>query len=678
MDRPTRATRGTRDGLQDPIKGVRDPGVRGGEPAPNLGVRPPRRPKPALPPIRLEARTPSLSDRVIMVLRERFASYGHFPSEDHWEGLAALAQAIEDMAEGRATPEYSYSSLATGMGKTSVLLEAIRQMRKDRAYAEVGIVVFCSRLDQIERMIAELDLPREEFAVETGQENTDLNQRGRGRFNRNGKWVSEHQHAPILFTTHAKLLTISGLGFRSEIANFWRFNDRLRQVRVWDEAVMPAKPLVLTPTQILEVASQLDLFRETRAANELRALTAELQSSAGASAKTIDIPWFPWWIQGSECNPLFDNLDSPGNILFRMAGRVVRLFRDPSYSTGDGTTISYRELLPQDLAPMLILDASGDLRVTYKAWELGRGGLKRLPSVGKTYKNLTINHWERAAGKACYRNNADREELAAGAVKAFFSVPEEDEVLLIIRKHEKPYANLVEQIRRKIIAEGGNPDRLKSITWGWHTASNAFANIKHVIVLGLLQYNNAANEAHWRAAARTPANADVDWTLVEALRQGEIAHHLFQGVGRGAVRKTVNGDVPAGCTLWVVFSTVGNMAIRPSVLSTCFPGATIRKWKPLGARLIGNKLKTPNRQRFFDALLRRLGEDECVSFELRHLEPSFGASMALRFIKDPAIREALLERGVAVVEQMVKKGRTRGMLYTLRRDCAGVSEGGPN
>ena len=255
-----------------------------------MGVRRPRKPIPALPPIRLEARTPSLSDRVIAALRERFASYGHFPSEDHWKGLSAVAQAIEDMAEGRAEREYSYSSLATGMGKTSVLLESIRQMRKDPAYAEVGIVVFCSRLDQIERMIAELDLPREEFAVETGQANTDLNQRGRGRFNRNGKWVSEHQQAPILLTTQAKLLTVSALRISNEFESFWRFNNRSRQVRVWDEAVMPAEPLVLTPTQILEFASQLDLRRETRAADELRALAAELQDFGRGERKDVRTP----------------------------------------------------------------------------------------------------------------------------------------------------------------------------------------------------------------------------------------------------------------------------------------------------------------------------------------------------------------------------------------------------
>ena len=249
---------------------------------------------------------------------------------------------------------------------------------------------------------------------------------------------------------------------------------------------------------------------------------------------------------------------------------------------------------------MLILDASGDLRVTYKAWQLGRGGLKRLPSVDKTYNGLTIHHWDRAAGKACYRNNAARAELADGAVKAFFTVPQGEEVLLIVRKHEKPYADLVEQIRRKITAEGGNAERLKAITWGWHTASNDFKNIKHVVVLGLLQYNAAANEAHWRAAARTPAIDDVKWEEVEALRQGEIAHHLFQGVGRGAVRKTINGDVPEGCTLWVVFSTVGNMAIKQRVLETCFPGATIRTWKPLGARLSGNRLKGTSKNCFWE------------------------------------------------------------------------------
>jgi hypothetical protein len=70
------------------------------------------------------------------------------------------------------------------------------------------------------------------------------------------------------------------------------------------------------------------------------------------------------------------------------------------------------------------------------------------------------------------------------------------------------------------------------------------------------------------------------------------------------------------------------MWISSSVLQSCFPGAKIMKWNPFGAQLRSNRLKSENRVRFFDALLRRLGERDSVTFEVSDFEPSFGVQMA--------------------------------------------------
>jgi hypothetical protein len=68
---------------------------------------------------------------------------------------------------------------------------------------------------------------------------------------------------------------------------------------------------------------------------------------------------------------LFDD-DSLGAKLLRLGGCEVRVHRD---FEGDAAAIYYRELLPQNFAPLLILDASGELRVTYQVWQQWRGGL---------------------------------------------------------------------------------------------------------------------------------------------------------------------------------------------------------------------------------------------------------------------------------------------------------------
>jgi hypothetical protein len=77
--------------------------------------------------------------------------------------------------------------------------------------------------------------------------------------------------------------------------------------------------------------------------------------------------------------------------------------------------IHYREILPPDLEPILVCDASGQLRLTYKLWKLHRGNLVELYLPGKTYGNLRIRWWNRGAGKKLHRVPAAVKELASGA-----------------------------------------------------------------------------------------------------------------------------------------------------------------------------------------------------------------------------------------------------------------------
>ena len=56
--------------------------------------------------------------------------------------------------------------------------------------------------------------------------------------------------------------------------------------------------------------------------------------------------------------------------------------------------LDYRDTIPSDLAPMVILDASGRCRHTYRLMEEEwRENLVRLKEVCKDYSNLEINVW---------------------------------------------------------------------------------------------------------------------------------------------------------------------------------------------------------------------------------------------------------------------------------------------
>jgi hypothetical protein len=60
--------------------------------------------------------------------------------------------------------------------------------------------------------------------------------------------------------------------------------------------------------------------------------------------------------------------------------------------------LDYRETLPDDLKPVLVLDASALVRTTYALWSKHRGGLVHLPSAQVDHQRL-----EPKRRKACIR-----------------------------------------------------------------------------------------------------------------------------------------------------------------------------------------------------------------------------------------------------------------------------------
>src|SRR5262249_28321659 len=85
--------------------------------------------------------------------------------------------------------------------------------------------------------------------------------------------------------------------------------------------------------------------------------------------------------------------------LWALSGHTVRLRKDKH----SNAALHYEDFLPDDLAPMLILDASGQQRKTYELWHKHRGGLEFLESPQKSYRGLTIHHWNRGAGQDAHK-----------------------------------------------------------------------------------------------------------------------------------------------------------------------------------------------------------------------------------------------------------------------------------
>lgn len=70
--------------------------------------------------------------------------------------------------------------------------------------------------------------------------------------------------------------------------------------------------------------------------------------------------------------------------------------------------VSAVEVLPRDLAPLIILDASARVKYDYRLWSTYRGTLSILKRAEKRYEGLTVRHWRAGGGRSTVQANPQR------------------------------------------------------------------------------------------------------------------------------------------------------------------------------------------------------------------------------------------------------------------------------
>lgn len=299
------------------------------------------------------------------------------------------------------------------------------------------------------------------------------------------------------------------------------------------------------------------------------------------------------------------------------------------------------------------------LRHTYKLWEQGRGNLVRLPSSDKTFRNLTVHLWRRGAGKGAYRSRKHQAELAQAVAEAVAEVGAE--ILVVYRKvGGKRFEDMV---RRAVERRCESPPQLHFLTWGKHQATNEYADIKHVILVGALHYSAPQVEVLGRAAGGVRADEPLSEQAVCAVERGETAHHIWQAAGRGALRKTIDGDCPPGCRVDIIDGTKD----LPALVRDLFPGASVKQWRPM-------RPLTPRQARIMREIARVQAEAEaamdlvddegrvypelgyaldgppvgvlCMD-DLTNL-PDVSRATVFRFFEDPRVGREFARRGITV------------------------------
>lgn len=529
-----------------------------------------------------------IPDDAMREVQSEFEKYNHRPSKAHIEGLREIAKAMTRMAFRvhecdeivRLFPEVgqtlAVSFLPCGMGKTTTMVETIKALLAVPEYEPIAFIIFLQKLDEIAKLVDRMKLDEKDFAILTSDD--ELNRLGN----------ADKKAARVLFTTQAMLeqrVFNKGKGVKSfsEISDFY-FDGKPRQVRVWDEAILPSHILTLERRRLMQVIRDISQVNPALA-DCIDKFCIDLSSKEdGDSIQMPDLERFGVSLEEALNHCGHDDYRESIEALYSLQSTIARVAKD-QYGT---TTLQYADILPADLAPMLILDASGQQRATYEYWFKNRKGIQFLESPEKSYKGLTVHHWNTGAGKqAQSKMRDDYKDIAEGIARTIkHDVPSDKKVLVIHYKPSRHIPNMEAEITARL---SDVKTKVSFLTWGRHTATNDFSEYEYVFLAGVPQYTTAQYRATGYAAKGMSVDTELTDEEFTNIRLGEIRHHILQAACRGKVRHAVGDECPPGCHLYIIYSTQSGLPGR-ELTERVFPDSSYETWTPV-VRLQGKKQK---------------------------------------------------------------------------------------
>jgi hypothetical protein len=556
------------------------------------------------------------------------------------------------MADGKAEPRFYLSSLDPGVGKSQTLIHFVDTLLARPIYDHVGVLICASRLSEVERMVEDIGIPPEMLCVVTSD--PKLNAMGKGK-------VDE---ARVLITTQQ--MVEKRLAERTyKDAGLFPFQGEPRAVRIWDEAFLPGQPLTLASDDLAYVLRTLvHLSADIR--EDIKSIFNEVDDLPCGTRYAV--PDFASKHPGITMNDAIGLAERDEgtrederailSALWFLSGKVVTVRRDGRYGN---TMLDYKETLPMDLAPMVILDASGRVRRTYRDMELERGMLVPLLSAPKRYDRLKVNVWQTGGGKSAFAKNAA--ELCAGIAKTIETKPTE-RWLVVAHKTSAQVGDTEKAVRS--LLDKTSQGNVSFITWGNHAATNEYADVPNVILAGTLFYRGSFYEALKRlASGRKATSGDVTKEEVRETELGEHAHLILQALCRGAVRRC-DGEHCHPAEAWLIASVRSGI---PDALPSIFPGCRVVRWSPIPRKLHGHPLAVCE---YLEAWATTAKVGDVMPF--RQIQRDLGIDA--RTFRDEVRRVALLlvELGSLGIEEHGKRNMTGYRLVSRSAAAEVISE----
>lgn len=544
--------------------------------------------------------TRRLAKATISQFRQFCDRTGHRPSREMYVALGHAASTLAQCATGEAERVVYVSSLDPGVGKTQLCIEFLRALLGKLTLSHVSAIVCVARLTEVQSYVKRLGLSARQFAVYTGEKG----------LNASGWW--DREQARILFTTQA-MISLRCRGGSFEAVEDFHYQGKPRQVRIWDESILPGRPLTLCRDDIAF------LFRPLRSAypkltNDIEQVFSDLKCVEDRGAFEMPDLEGRHGVSGSEVQALLGNhtrhQQDAASTLWLLFGKRVCVRREGN----SNVALDYVETLPPDLTPIVAFDASARVRDTYRQWEEFRGSIRRLETAAKTYSNLTVKLLPRGGGKDSWRREGP--ELAAVIASTLDSV--EGEALVVHHLKETIGIDTEAEVRSRMRTPN---ERVHFVTWGRHDATNDFAHVSTVVLAGSLFYPDSHREALGRlCAAIPPSNGPYPDEQMQAITSGETRNLILQALCRASVRYCEDGDCRP-CTAYVIAAPKHRVHAELPVI---FPGCNVELWEA-PRRLRGKRLKA------YDYVRSRLtGLDDGVIL-FREIQDAIGMADAANF-----------------------------------------------
>ncbi|PTQ63721.1 hypothetical protein C8J45_105298 [Sphingomonas sp. PP-CE-3G-477] len=563
--------------------------------------------------------TESLLDKAKNDLHETLLTYSGSDVELLNTGLVNLIDHLDKGLRGELNPRYYLSSIDPGIGKTECYCSFIKSWKKMGFNPEGSILIAVHTKEEIRSIIRRCGLDSEDFACLTGEDAT--NELGRGEAGINS--------ARVLFTTHAMLHSrTAGKLFSS--AKEFHYLGAPRTLRIWDEAFLLAQPVTLSMHDLTRLSHSIR-STDPHLLTSIDALATRMVDGAADDCIVVPREIASLASAAKGAKQLSDTEKRTLRYLTLVAGTAMVL-RSVGGVLGR-VLVGASAPLPADVAPVIILDASGRVRGTYKAQEAGTAKLVRLTPSVRDYGNVRVHVCKTTAGKTGLAGDAYREQLYRASAKIIDSKPHE-EWLVISYKSDNTLD--IESDIKSFVAK---PSSIRFLNWGRHHGTNEFRDCKNILIIGSHLYGPDGYHALELAASGLPA--DKFHGPSKGFAADELCHNLLQAVMRGNARSGIS-SIAGECDVYVFVSNKYNPV---SCIKAALPNCNVRDWNALNRSLRGSAKKA------FDYIASYFSSTTAKSLTKANVSSHIGiksASSFARIIRSAVFKDKLNKIGVGI------------------------------